>query len=297
MRHQFSTLISFVAVIVSFTTSPTRLHKCCPVIDSLLNQTRRPDATLPNLPPRFDRTGEEYPPDESLPRWLIGNSLVKIERCDRDWGPVKKILPTVLRLQQQSPCSVVISVDDAIRYPAGAVSALAEAAIPCAVGNTEHETWCAAGFDIVNARPRSVTEPGQLCAVAEGFAGQCGVQWVLPIYLLPLPQEGPPATGRINSPDARTGVHDAIGVGGNIWARHPGTALYAFQHVVHPGCSAYKAVGFEVQEESVPLPPTIVDREVDPGTVMMVVSGVMIFPEPEIARHRISDDDRVRMRV
>ena len=31
--------------------------------------------------------------------------------------------------------------------------------------------WCAAGFDIVNARPRSVKEHGQLCAVAEGFAG------------------------------------------------------------------------------------------------------------------------------
>src|SRR5262245_42048718 len=96
-----------VAVVVSFTTSPTRLHKCRPVIDSLLNQTRRPDAILLNLPPRFDRTGEEFPPDESLPNWLIDNSLVKIQRCDRDWGPATKILPTVVRLQQQSPCSIV----------------------------------------------------------------------------------------------------------------------------------------------------------------------------------------------
>jgi hypothetical protein len=141
------------------------------VIDSLLNQTRRPDAILLNLPPRFDRTGEEYPPDESLPNWLIGNSLIKVERCDRDWGPATKILPTVLRLHHQLTCSIIISVDDDIRYPSGAVFALSEAAMPCAVGNTEQEIWCAAGFDIVNARPRSVKEHGQLCAVAEGFAG------------------------------------------------------------------------------------------------------------------------------
>jgi hypothetical protein len=160
-----------VIVVVSFTTSPTRLRKCWPVIDSLLNQTRQPNAILLNLPPRFDRTGEEYPPDESLPTWLIGNSLVKIERCDRDWGPATKIVPTVLRLQEQRQRSIVITVDDDIRYPSGAVSALAEAALPCTVGDHEHEVWCAAGFDFVNSRPRGVKEHGQCCAVVEGYAG------------------------------------------------------------------------------------------------------------------------------
>ncbi len=160
-----------IAVVVSFTTSPTRLHKCRPMIDGLLNQTRRPDAILLNLPPRFDRTGEVYPPDESLPTWLIGNSLVQIQRCDHDWGPATKLLPTVLRLQEQNSCSIVISVDDDIRYPSGAVSALAEAAMPCATGKTEDEIWCAAGFDFVNGHPHSVKEHGQHCAVAEGFAG------------------------------------------------------------------------------------------------------------------------------
>ena len=141
-----------VIVVVSLTTSPTRLPNCRPMIDSLLNQTRQPDAILLNLPPRFDRTGGEYPPEESLPNWLIGNSLVKIQRCDRDWGPATKIVPTVVRLQQQSRRSIVISVDDDIRYPSGAVSALAQAAIACAVGDDEHEVWCAAGFDFVNSR-------------------------------------------------------------------------------------------------------------------------------------------------
>ena len=124
-----------VAIVVSFTTSPTRLHKCRPVIDSLLNQTRRPDEIRLNLPSRFERTGEEYPTDEALPDWLIGNSLVKIQRCDRDWGPATKIVPTVIQLQQKNLCSIIISVDDDIRYPSGAVSALVAAAIPWQSGS------------------------------------------------------------------------------------------------------------------------------------------------------------------
>ena len=109
-----------VIVVVSFTTSPTRLHKCWPVIDSLLNQTHNRTRYYSTSRRAFDRTGEEYPPDESLPNWLIGNSLVKIRRCDRDWGPATKIVPTVLQLQKQSQRSIVISVDDDIRYPSGA---------------------------------------------------------------------------------------------------------------------------------------------------------------------------------
>src|SRR4051812_24906739 len=106
----YMVIYSMPIIVVSFTTSPTRLHKCHPMIESLLNQTRQPDAILLNLPPRFDRTGEEYPLDESLPNWLIRNSLVKIQRCDRDWGPATKIVPSVMRLQQQSQRSIVISV-------------------------------------------------------------------------------------------------------------------------------------------------------------------------------------------
>ena len=162
---------TLVTVVVSFTTSPMRLQKCRPMIDSLLNQTRQADAILLNLPRRFDRTGGEYPADESLPNWLIGNSLVKIQRCDRDWGPATKIVPTVVRLQQQSQNSIVISVDDDICYPSGAVAALAEAALPCPVGEDGHEVWCAAGFDLVNSRAHSVSKHGECCTVAEGFAG------------------------------------------------------------------------------------------------------------------------------
>lgn len=165
------TSLSAVAVVVSFTTSPTRLYKCRPVIDSLLNQTRLPDAIFLSLPPCFERTGEGYPPDESLPDWLMRNSKVVIQRCDRDWGPATKIVPTVSRLRQESPHSIVVSVDDDIRYPPGALSALVESALPCAVGDVAPEVWCAAGFDFVDSRLVSRSEDGQSCAVVEGFAG------------------------------------------------------------------------------------------------------------------------------
>lgn len=162
---------SRIPIFVSFTTSPTRLNKCRPVIDSLLNQTRLPDAIIVNLPPHFDRTGEVYPSDEALPDWMINNSLVRIQRCDRDWGPATKIVPTVVRLQEQIPRSIVISVDDDIRYPHRAISALVEAALPCAADAAEPEVWSAAGCDFVNSRPRSVKQHGVCCATLEGFAG------------------------------------------------------------------------------------------------------------------------------
>jgi hypothetical protein len=157
-----------VTVVISFTTSPTRLHNCRPMVESLLCQTRRPDAIVLSLPPRFDRTGEEYPPDALLPNWLIDEQLIKIERCDRDWGPATKIVPTVARLQQEPHCSIIITVDDDIRYPSTAISALAGAALPCAVGGYEREVWCAAGLDFVNLQKR---KHGECCAVAEGYAG------------------------------------------------------------------------------------------------------------------------------
>jgi hypothetical protein len=141
------------------------------MIDSLLHQIRKPDAILLNLPPRFDRTGQEYPPDELLPNWLIDNALVEIQHCDRDWGPATKLVPTVIRLQQAGQQSIIISVDDDIRYPPGAISALAKAALPCPASTIDREVWCAAGFDFVNLKARSVKEHGQCCAVAEGFAG------------------------------------------------------------------------------------------------------------------------------
>jgi hypothetical protein len=136
-----------------------------------MNQTRHPDAIVLNLPPRFDRTGQAFPPDSLLPNWLLENPLVTIERCDRDWGPATKIMPTVIRLQEQIGQSIIVSVDDDVYYPPGAVAALAQAALPCALGSKPHEVWCAAGFDFFHSQPRSVKKHGVCCMVAEGFAG------------------------------------------------------------------------------------------------------------------------------
>ena len=160
-----------VPVVVSFTTSPRRLPRCEPMIESLLNQTRLPDAIVLNLPPRFERTGEEYPVDESLPGWLVRSPLVKIQRCDRDWGPATKLVPTVVRCQRESARSIVITVDDDIRYPRGAVSALADAALPSALGQTPPEVWCAAGFTFGAARLQTVQGVANCCSVPEGYAG------------------------------------------------------------------------------------------------------------------------------
>ena len=54
--------------IVSFTTSPTRIHKCRPMLNSILGQTRKPDLILLNIPKVFERTGETY--DTTLPEFF-----------------------------------------------------------------------------------------------------------------------------------------------------------------------------------------------------------------------------------
>jgi hypothetical protein len=141
------------------------------MIASLLSQTRRPDVILVNLPPRFDRTGEKYPPDELLPDWLVKDSIIKINRCDRDWGPATKLVPTVMQLHQWKQPSIIITVDDDIRYLPRTVFYLEQATMPCVVGASQCEVWCADGLDFVNSQLTPIGEHGRCCNVAQGWAG------------------------------------------------------------------------------------------------------------------------------
>ena len=46
--------------IISFATSPTRIHKCEEVIKCLYQQTLKSDKILSNIPDIFSRTDESY---------------------------------------------------------------------------------------------------------------------------------------------------------------------------------------------------------------------------------------------
>ena len=46
--------------VVSFTTSPERISKIKPMIDSILKQSMAPDLFLLNIPEVFPRTNKKY---------------------------------------------------------------------------------------------------------------------------------------------------------------------------------------------------------------------------------------------
>jgi hypothetical protein len=116
-------------VIVSFTTSPSRLLRVKPVIESILNQDYEVYGIEINLPKKYKNT-EEY----ILPNFLELKEdsnickhypKVKIFRIENDLGPGTKIIPTILRyIGNTDPNLYLVSIDDDNKYPERLISSL-----------------------------------------------------------------------------------------------------------------------------------------------------------------------------
>lgn len=98
-------------VIVSLTTSPLRISKIKPVIDSIINQTMPPNKIVLNLPYVFKRDNSTFA--LPLPEFTIQNSKIVINWCE-DIGPITKVLPTVHIADNME--DIIISIDDDIEY-------------------------------------------------------------------------------------------------------------------------------------------------------------------------------------
>lgn len=98
-------------IIVSLSTSPQRILKIKPMIDSIINQNLVPDKIILNLPYVFKRNNSKF---DQIPSFLTKNKLVFINWCE-DIGPLTKILPSIQLAK--SPNDIVICVDDDILYP------------------------------------------------------------------------------------------------------------------------------------------------------------------------------------
>lgn len=95
-------------VVISLTTIPDRINHMAPTLASLLTQSHRVDEIQINLP-YVSRRGQQY----IIPEWLSGLKHVKVRRCNKDWGPSTKLLPT---LQDESNQTCIIVVDDDMIY-------------------------------------------------------------------------------------------------------------------------------------------------------------------------------------
>lgn len=108
-------------IIISLTTIPSRLNYpnpdggLQPVINRLLNLSYTNYEIHLNIPFIVKKTNETY----VIPEWLqnITNSKLKIFRTD-DYGSMTKILPTLLRTEENDEI-IIITVDDDLSYEDG----------------------------------------------------------------------------------------------------------------------------------------------------------------------------------
>ena len=147
---------------LTLTTSPQRMLHLPPVLDALLNQLTPPDAVYLNLPERY-RNRDPY----LIPDWLRDISEVTLLRRRGDFGPVMKILP-VLDVETD-PDTLLITVDDDVKYPSNTISAL----LTAAQANPE-SAFGSRGFNFTNSKRHLQPVRGNHspCHVLQGY-GAC----------------------------------------------------------------------------------------------------------------------------
>jgi hypothetical protein len=154
-------------IVVSFTTSPTRINKCGPMIHSILDQTRRPDLFLLNIPEEFARTGDTY----IVPKYI--RKALTVNRIAVDYGPATKIVPAVLYLREHADKydpehTRIIYVDDDIAYPKKMVETYEKMIAP-----NDNNVWTATGFDFVNMFLDGKRGHKDVATIAEGYGSVC----------------------------------------------------------------------------------------------------------------------------
>src|SRR2546423_1101232 len=78
-------------VIASLSTLPDRINHLRPTLQSLLTQTRPPDEIVVAIPEFCIREQKAY----AIPDYLLRLPRVRILRCEKDWGPATKFIPTI----------------------------------------------------------------------------------------------------------------------------------------------------------------------------------------------------------
>lgn len=156
-------------LVVSVTSTPTRVGKLYKTLDSILKQTRTPDAVYINLPCRFGREGAPFPVPASLQAWVDARPRVHINRPPRDLGPGTKIHPTLA--VERAPHTRIVTIDDDVLYDRRLLAVLEDRsrAMP-------DRALCFAGWNV--SPTGDLWDLGDHCRestvdVIEGWAGAC----------------------------------------------------------------------------------------------------------------------------
>lgn len=108
-------------VYVSFTTSPDRLSKLLPMLKTL--DLEHVEKVYLALPEKYRET-QDY---GTIPKEILDFHFPKLEiiaRDKKDLGPIMKMHATIEKVGKTNPNAIVISVDDDIGFPKGAINEL-----------------------------------------------------------------------------------------------------------------------------------------------------------------------------
>jgi len=97
-------------IIVSLSTIPSRYDDLNLTLDSLLNQTLKPDKIEVYIPASYNRFPDWDKEPPSLPK---GVDLV---RCNTDYGPATKVLPAIEKYKSENPI-IIYCDDDRVYHP------------------------------------------------------------------------------------------------------------------------------------------------------------------------------------
>lgn len=139
------------------------------MIHSILDQTRKPDLFLLNIPEEFARTGESY----SVPKYI--RKSLTVNRIPIDYGPATKIVPTVMYLTDRERCDKfdpkytrIIYLDDDIAYSKKMVETYERVIAP-----NDDNVWTTTGFDFVNMHLNGKRAHKDIATIAEGYGSVC----------------------------------------------------------------------------------------------------------------------------
>ena len=109
-------------VVVSMTTTTSRIENAARTIERLRRQSRQPDSVYLNVPLYCKRERRQY----ELPAELIALPNLIIQRSD-DWGPATKLIPTLE--VENNPDTIIITLDDDVHYKTTLIETLVEHAL------------------------------------------------------------------------------------------------------------------------------------------------------------------------
>ena len=96
-------------VVVSLTTTPVRIKKIWPTLNSIMRQSERPEKIYLWLPKQFKRFPHHT--IDQLPDFIKNNPLIHVAFIDKDFGPATKLLPCLQFLAGQDKKIIVIDDD------------------------------------------------------------------------------------------------------------------------------------------------------------------------------------------